>query len=250
MSQELKSWVAEGLLTPEQEQNIRARYEQTPLARSWGMILFSSIGAVGIGLGLILLFAYNWDAIPKIVKLLLIYGAVIMAHAIGIRLYTRSKKFRAIGEACCVLGTMFFGAAIWLVAQIYHIQEHFPNGLLLWSIGALLMTWAMPSVVHGLLSAVLITLWCGFEAAEFETATHMAPLLILVGVALPAWRMRSQVMMGAALSAFLVCLGFIVTTVCYHEEVMTFVVLLNVAAIFIAFSIAGDAQKEPLNLPA
>ena len=40
-----------------------------------------------------------------------------------------------------MLGTLFFGAGIWLVAQIYHIDEHFPNGFLIWGLGALALAW-------------------------------------------------------------------------------------------------------------
>ncbi len=39
---------------------------------------------------------------------------------------------------------MFYGAGIWLVAQIYNIDEHYPNGFLFWALGALAMAWAMP----------------------------------------------------------------------------------------------------------
>ena len=41
---------------------------------------------------------------------------------------------------------MLFGAGIWLVAQVYHIEEHFPDGFLIWGIGALALAWAMPSI--------------------------------------------------------------------------------------------------------
>jgi uncharacterized membrane protein len=45
-----------------------------------------------------------------------------------------------------LLGTMMFGAGIWLIAQIYHIDEHYPNALLIWSLGALGLAWALPSL--------------------------------------------------------------------------------------------------------
>lgn len=40
---------------------------------------------------------------------------------------------------------MLFGAGIWLVAQIYHIEEHYPNGFLIWGLGAMALAWALPS---------------------------------------------------------------------------------------------------------
>ena len=238
VSRELKDWVEQGLVSSEQEQRIREQYSTTTASMQWGTVLFSGIGAVGIGLGVILLFAYNWDAIPKLAKLLLIYGAVAGAHGIGIWLYMSSHRSTMLGEACCLLGTMFFGSAIWLVAQIYHIQEHFPNGILIWAIGALLMTFVMPSVAHGLLSAALLVLWCGFEAFEFHTAVHAAPLLFLAGVMVPAWIMRSRILMATAIPAFLVCIGMVLPEACaYHSEaIVLFLVLLNLSIILVAAS--------------
>ena len=51
------------------------------------------------------------------------------------------------------LGTMFFGAGIWLIAQVYHIDEHYPNGFLLWGLGALAMAWALRSIPQAIVAA-------------------------------------------------------------------------------------------------
>jgi len=40
-----------------------------------------------------------------------------------------------------LLGVILFGSNIMLIAQIYHIDSHFPNGVLMWSLGALLAAW-------------------------------------------------------------------------------------------------------------
>ncbi|MFO7871714.1 MAG: DUF2157 domain-containing protein [Kiritimatiellia bacterium] len=233
ISKELKAWVSEGLITAGQEQAIRARYEQGT-GTSWGMILFSGLGAVVTGLGVILLFAYNWDGIPKLVKLFLIYGALAAAHATGIRLFAASRKRRVVGEACCLLGTMFFGAAIWLVAQIYHIDEHFPTALMIWSAGALMMAWALPSLAHGILSSLLIVVWCGMEAVAFHAPVHIAPLMILLLLGSLAWRQASRLLMGFVIPSFLICLLMVLVTGAGHEGEIVAMVLLNVSVILVA----------------
>ena len=73
---EIDRWKADGLVSAEQADRIRARYGRPDAAAAgpqgsipWGLIVFASAGAIVIGLGVILLFAYNWDEIPKPGKL-------------------------------------------------------------------------------------------------------------------------------------------------------------------------------------
>jgi len=207
---ELEAWIAEGLVTRDQADRIRARYERQPEGPGWGMLVFSGLGAVIIGLGVILMIAYNWEAIPRLVKLFLLFAAVAGAHGAGLHLFFRKPRLRALGEALTVLGTMLFGAGIWLVAQIYHLDEHFPNGIILWGLGALSLAWILPSVAQGVLAAVLLSIWCGTETFGFDSSMHVAPGLILAGVGVLAWRMKSRVLLSVALPAMILSLGFVV----------------------------------------
>jgi uncharacterized membrane protein len=119
---EIDRWVAEGIVTQEQAVRLRARYSPAEAGPPWGLIVFASAGAMVIGLGVILLFAYNWDAIPKFGKLALVFGALIAAHAGAVRMLAGEGWRPKMGEALAVLGTMLYGAGIWLVAQIYNID--------------------------------------------------------------------------------------------------------------------------------
>src|ERR1035437_1012580 len=165
---EINRWTDEGLVTAEQADRLRQRYPEPAEGPPWALLVFASAGAVVVGLGIILLFAYNWDEIPKFGKLALVFGAVIGTHAGGVVLHRKGGWQQRLGEALSLLGTMFFGAAIWLIAQIYHIDEHYPNGFLLWGIGALLMAWALDSTPQALLATVLFTIWGGSELLAFR----------------------------------------------------------------------------------
>ena len=137
---EVERWAREGVIDTSQLQSIKSLYpQQIKKSQPWALVIFSGIGAVIIGLGIILLFAYNWDKMSKYAKLAIVFGSLIFSHIIGITLFLRTQRFKGIGEAVCLLGTMLFGAGIWLIAQIYHIEEHYPNAFLLWAIGAILL---------------------------------------------------------------------------------------------------------------
>jgi uncharacterized membrane protein len=65
------------------------------------------------------------------------------------------------------VGTICLGAGIFLAAQIFHLQDHWPGGVMLWALGAgaawiLLRHWPQAA-----LAAVLTPLWLAGEWSEF-----------------------------------------------------------------------------------
>ncbi|MCF7707727.1 MAG: DUF2157 domain-containing protein [Verrucomicrobia bacterium] len=141
---------------------------------------------------------------------------------------------QGIGEGLCVLGTMMFGSGIWLVAQIYHIQEHFPNGFMFWGIGALLMAWAMPSIAQGMLTSVFLTIWICTEASSFHTPIHWAPFFIFLAIGILSWRLKSVFLLVTAILAM--CIGLL-TNSGVSTDMIPLSTLLNISALFIAMGI-------------
>jgi uncharacterized membrane protein len=198
---ELDCWKAEGLVSAEQAELLRTRYASRADATSWGGIVFASAGAVVLGLGVILLLAYNWDDIPKFGKLALVFAAIIASHVAGLRWRRQSDWRQPLSAALSLQGTMFFGAGIWLVAQIYHIDEHYPTGFLIWALGAVALAWALDSVLQALLATVLLAIWGGCEVFSFRDP-HVWALPVVALVITPlAWRRRSSVLLAVVLAA-------------------------------------------------
>ncbi len=213
LKSESERWVREEIISTDQATRIQALYRpaksvEAPAGLSWGLVVFFGIGAVVIGLGVILLFAYNWAAIPKAGKLALVFGLVVGAHGFGVRFRNTNDWRMMLGEGLALLGTMAFGAGIWLVAQIYHIDEHFPTGFLYWGLGALAMAWAMPSVAQALLASIVLTIWGCTEVAQFGNPVDWGSLLILFGVGGLVWRMRSAILAAVGLAGLYLILLF------------------------------------------
>jgi uncharacterized membrane protein len=199
---EIDRWEAEGLMSKEQAGRLRQNYEHPAAATiPWGLLVFATAGAVVIGLGVVLLFAYNWAEIPKLAKLALVFLALIGTHSGALRLLSRDGWQARLGEACVVFGTMLYGAGIWLVAQIYNIDEHYPNGFLFWGLGALAMAWALRSVANGLLAVVLVAIWGACEVFGFRQPQYW-PVMLIAGGLLPlAWQERSALLLAGAIAA-------------------------------------------------
>lgn len=252
LKRELEAWVSAGIIKPDQADAIRKRYPEETPGLPWGTIIFSSLGGVILGLGVILLFAYNWDKIPRFWKLALIFGVLGTVHSIAFLLHTRSERFKALGEALGLLGTMIFGAGIFLVAQIYHIEEHFPNAFIIWAIGALAMAWAMPSIAQGILAAVLVTVWCGSESLAFNDAMHTGPLIIVALLGPLAYIKRSRILLAVLIPAFLVSLLF-VQAGRHCESGILFSTAMNVAVLLVGMGIlarrhGGFSESSPIFL--
>lgn len=206
---ETERWVRDGIIGADQAERIRGLYPPPKPSRPWATLIFCGLGAVIVGLGVILLFAYNWQAMPRFAKLATVFVALGAAHAGGLYLFHRRPRYRAMGEALTVGGTMFFGAGIWLVAQIYHIEEHYPTAFLVWGLGAFLMAWAMPSVFQALVSMAVLTLWASTESVSFSVPMHGVVPLLILGFLPLAYRERSRVLLVCLLVALGVALGFV-----------------------------------------
>lgn len=210
---EIDLWLSEGLIGPDQAETLRRRYQRPDQGPAWGRMIFFSIGAVLFGLGVILLFAYNWERMHKFAKLAAIVAALLAAHGTGFWLRQSAGRYRSAGEGLHLTGTMLFGAGIWLVAQIYHINEHYPNAFYIWGFGAMIMAWALPSISHAILATLLLVLWNGCEALDFKNPHLLSPFIILAGLVPLAWVQRSRVLLAATVGAFMLMLAFSVAGV-------------------------------------
>lgn len=204
---EIDRWTNEKLIEPGQAVALRNLYPEEAVA-PWGLIIFSCLGAVVLGLGVVLLLAYNWDAIPRLGKLAIVFSSLICIHASGTWLQRMLDWRSKLGEALLLLGTCLFGAGIWLVAQVYHIDEHYPTGFLLWALGALAMSWAAQSVPQLIAAAILLTIWNGEEGFSFHQSMGYGVALLAIGALPLAWRLRSAV----ALAFILLSLGLVLLT--------------------------------------
>lgn len=231
---EIALWVNEGIIGPDQGTALKRRYPAPAEDTAWGRIIFFSIGAILFGLGVILIFAYNWEKMHKFVKLAVIFAALIGAHGAGYWLKRTQSQYQTAGEGLHLLGTMLFGAGIWLIAQIYHIEEHYPTAFLIWGSGALALAWSLPSIAHGILAAILLVLWNCFEVFDFKDPHLISPFLILGGIMPLAWLRRSRVLTAVCLIGFLLTLFASVSTL---EGDLTALVIFFNACMLIAASL-------------
>ncbi len=193
-------WVRDGLINEEQAQRLRERHPPPAFGERVRAIL-TVLGALLLGLGVILLLAYNWSEMHRYIKLTLVLGTLAAAH--GAALVAAGRDKPVLAEGLHALGSMLFGAGIWLIAQMYHIDDHYPNAFLFWGLGALALAWALPSIAQALLAAALIVAWQATELFDFQAASHGAPWVVLIGLLPLVGRLNSPLLGSIAGGALL-----------------------------------------------
>ena len=198
----LDAWTKAGLISSGQAAAIDA-YEEARSGPSWGILVFAGFGALALGLGVILLFAYNWEKMHKFAKLGVIFGGLALAHGAG--LWLRRENRPLLAETAHLVGTMLFGAG-------------------------LLLTWVLPSVQQGWLASGLLCVWAFSEYISYDARMAAAPLLVFAGTGLPAWKLRSP----ALLTASALCTTLTAMAGIAVSDETIFMILLSMAVLFAA----------------
>ena len=146
------------------------------------------LGGLVAGFGVILFFAANWSDIPRPLRVLLLLSGVVAFFAVGFVLREVRGTHPNIGHAFIFLGTVLFGASVFLVGQMYHVNAHDPLGFLFWALGALAMAAVVrsgPIAALGLLSFFAFLVHELVDASmEFDQFALIPAFMAFYGVAL------------------------------------------------------------------
>src|SRR5918997_753515 len=110
---------------------------------------------------------------------------------------------RGRSKAVFILGCLFYGAGIWLVAQVLHISAHYPDGIWWWAVGVLPFALCLETRLLHALFVALMAFWAGQEVLGFghlggwlfgrwdflPNGAYSLPLLALPGM---VWAYRKQ----------------------------------------------------------
>ncbi|HET7217615.1 MAG TPA: DUF2157 domain-containing protein [Vicinamibacterales bacterium] len=187
-------WVDAGLLDAGSRGRIIARYA-TESSEHRSMLALTILGALMFAIGVLLLIGYNWSAIPAAGKIAIIIGSVAAAYGGSAAAFSRARE--TAGEVLALIGVLLFGNAIWLIAQVLHIQGDFPDGFFWWAIGGIATAALLGSWIVGIAGSALLTVWilAAVVGSRWAGDHPVLPFLLTwpVTIAL-AYRLRSATM--------------------------------------------------------
>ncbi|HIH75686.1 MAG TPA: DUF2157 domain-containing protein [Methanosarcina sp.] len=185
----IQKWLDEGTISDTQAEKMRidiAEYKKEHKSKRQ-VIAFSTIGAILIGIGAILFVASNWEKIGDSFKVLLLVGSTIGIHYAGYHFKYENQRYPRLGSALILLSALFFGAGIFLIAQIYNINANNSTLVMLWIIGVFPLIYGYVSASVAGLCSLLFYLWIGLlymERTDLENLISMKDLYLISGISI------------------------------------------------------------------
>jgi uncharacterized membrane protein len=202
----LGRWRAADLIDDASAARIRdweARQPARP--REDGLVRYAfGFGGLLLAAGLLLFVAANWPQMSPAARVLLLAATVGMLH---VGAAVARQRLPALATTLHAVGTGALGAGIFLSGQVFNLAEHWPEGLLLWTLGALaaavlLRDWPQAVWLALLAPAWLVGQWFASDATDATPVAAGVLLLCLAYVAAvdvrrdSSWR-RAVALLGA-----------------------------------------------------
>ena len=194
LSEALPELLREGLLTPEQAERIRTRYQAgSEQAGNRQLLVFAILGSLLMGLGIILIIAHNWDDLSRPLRTLLAFVPVLLGQ--GLVWYTLRHKHEATGwrEGSAVLLACGLCACVALISQIYHIHGELSGYLLTCALLMVPLLYVPGSYVVALGYLAMATWYGTLARVDHWNGSELPwPALLLFAAAVPYYLQRAR----------------------------------------------------------
>ena len=129
-------WVAANLIDRiTADRILQFEKDSTKEGLRWPALLAIGFGALMLCAGILLFVAAHWDRLSPGQRFALIVAMVALFHLAAAGLDRRSPS---LGIALHLAGTACLGAGVYMAAQIFNPEEHWPGGIMLSALGAVL----------------------------------------------------------------------------------------------------------------
>jgi uncharacterized membrane protein len=186
-------WRESGLISDEQSESI-INFEAAPedpirlgVRFSRLIVVLSTLGAILIGSGVISFVAANWQGIPAIAKLVFLIVGQTATYLVAYQ-FQFVRGYPRVGGAIMFAGAAWFGANVFLVAQIYHLSTDNPDLLIWWFIGVLPLAYIARSKAITVMAVGIFVVGISWKAAsqtdDAVSGLLVTSILLFVGVAI------------------------------------------------------------------
>ncbi|MFP9097414.1 DUF2157 domain-containing protein [Flavobacterium sp. RHBU_24] len=195
------------------------------------LAIFGALGGVLVGLGIILIFAHNWDNFSRQVKTLLAFTPLVLSQAFAAWCIVKNKT-AVFKETAAVLIFFAVGASISLVAQVYNISGDFPRFLLTWALLCTPLMYLLRSNAAVVLHLIFSTWYAAEAGYSFRDTTIPWTYLLFIAALAPVYhrhlKENNQSHMTVTLN-WLLPLSFCITFGAFMDGADEFVYFLYMA---------------------
>lgn len=167
LEKKLQQWTEAHLIDPAAVERILQFESQTDNRKwRWPAILAVAFGTLMLCAGVLLFVAAHWEELSPGTRFGTVLAMIAIFHVAAGLL---APKVPMIGVALHTAGTIALGGGVYLAGQIFNLQEHWPGGIMLWALGAVIGWAVLRQWPQALLAAILIPWWL---AGEWVLATE------------------------------------------------------------------------------
>jgi len=214
LGRELDAWQRDGLISDDQRRAILARYDPVASASSQVSTTLIALAILAAGAGFLSLLAWNWNAIPPLVKIGGAIAGVTGSYAAAAMKARAGKVQHA--EWLAFFGALLSGGALLVGAEMVHVDPERTDIALLWSIVLASTAWLTPSALSAG-TATVVLVWWMLVAAGSQPAPW-AFLLVWPMLAAAVERAKNRYAAGGVAIAF-GCWAFFFTNGVWGDRV-------------------------------
>ena len=159
LRREIGVWRDEGIVTGETAEALMRRYQPTERRFSWGVMIAGGFGALMIGLGIIALFAANWDCFGRPARAAISLAPVVLCGLAALVASAKGWKSMALWEPLGIFWCIATAAGTCLVAQTYQVGGSVPGLILFVALLMLPVVWISRSVMAMAMWPILAIAW-------------------------------------------------------------------------------------------
>ena len=206
------------------------------------------LGAVLIGFAAMSFVAANWQDMPRLTRLGLLFAGLVSAY--GAAGYLAPRNMERFANAATLTGVGLFGASIMLIAQMFHIEGNPPDAVLMWGAGALLAGVALSSTAALGATMPLAMLWGGWQQSlQDGVFWWFLPIWAIVAAAYAWHRWRPGLHLSSiALTLFTISLGFLSWVGGSHITVAALGLAAVCAAFVVRYVVSKDFEDETVTV--
>lgn len=241
VKRDLARWVEGGLIAPDLAQALADDIDaHQRRSFSFGSVL-AILAALLFAAALLIFVAANWEAIPRLWRVGLVFAALAAGYVGGAVLKQRGHP--AFAEALWLIGAAGFGGAIALIGQMYHMSGDEAEAVLVWCGGTAVAALALRSGPLTAGAVVLAGAWLAMVGLDFWASTPFP--FGFVGIALVLWAISYWTDSMVARHLILLSLYFYLFLLAIETNTFVVSVLLAaVSAAVFAFAVMRPAEAE------
>jgi uncharacterized membrane protein len=181
---EVDKWQQQDIISNDTADNIKALYQKKQNTNLL-VLIFSIIGSILIGTGIILISAKNWYDFPIWVRVLIAFTPLVLSQILSVFVLQKKYDSAPWREGTAMFMTLSVFTAIALVGQIFHLPGDFGSYVLTCGLLSLPIIYILKAVSPVIIYCYTIVNWGVLFREDMQSTYGVLWLLFLFALILP-----------------------------------------------------------------